>query len=178
MNLLRRMWRRGFSKTVVPQSAAAELSPHPGRLFPDYSQRNDLQMVPVSDEVRLEVFWKDLAHGKGPAVSLFILEEEILRIDCFGSERPHLHASFFMPAEGESRLFMPEATVEAQIERAKFELCRNFGYYQARVLNEKIRQVQLAPAVMTESAERAASIMRGFAEKVFSEADMQSDRKA
>jgi hypothetical protein len=178
MILLRRLWRRGLSKTVGPQSAAAELNPHPGRLFPDYSQRNDLQVVPVSDEVRLEVFWKDLEHGKGPAVSLFILEEEILRIDCFGSERPHLHASFYMPVEGESRLFMPETTVEAQIQRAKFELCRNFSYYQARVMNAKIRQVQLAPAVMIEAAEKAVGIMRGFAEKIFAEADTPSDKKA
>ncbi len=161
-----KLWQRLFGKKVVQPPSATLPDMHPGRLFPDYSQRKDLQVILVNDEVRLEVFWKRLAIGQGPAVSLFMLGEEVLRIDCFGSERPHLHASFFMPVQGEERLLIPEVTVEAQIDRAKFELCHNVAYYQARVLNANIRQIRLEPAALSEAAEKAASIMRGFAANI------------
>jgi len=68
---------------------------HGGRLFPDPASRNDLTRIPIDNNSYIEVFWKMLEYGRGPAVSFFIKEEEILRVDCSGSARGHLHAAFF-----------------------------------------------------------------------------------
>lgn len=151
-----------LTKGALSESLTWGLNCHGGKMRPDYSCRNDPQSVDIGASARLEVFWKKLPIGKGPAVSLFILDEEILRIDCFGEELGHMHASFFHPVEGEHRLFMPEKTVEAQIERARFELCRNYSYYQSRVANAGVRKVKIEDSQIVAASDRACEIMIGF----------------
>jgi hypothetical protein len=135
---------------------------HRGQMTPGYASRNDLQTIPIDESARLEVFWKNRTNGKGPAVSLFILEEEILRIDCFGIGLAHMHAAFFLPEKGEKKLFMPEKTVEDQIDRAKYELTRNYRYYQCRACNPMIRNLKLDDESIRQASQKAADLMNGF----------------
>ncbi|MBU1101625.1 MAG: hypothetical protein KKA84_14590 [Bacteroidetes bacterium] len=132
---------------------------HPGQLFPTPSTRKDIQRIPIDDNSYLEVFWKILEFGTGPAVSLFINKEEILRIDCSGPGTGHLHAAFFLPWEGEVRLFLPEKTCSLQIERAVFEITHNWNYYHSRVANASVRSVRLNVNKIEDAAKIAGQKM-------------------
>jgi hypothetical protein len=96
--------------------------------------RRDVRRIDGGPGLEFEVFWKKITGvGRGPACSVVVAGEEVLRLDCFGPGDGHLHADFFMLApEGEERLFFGEDTVPAQIERAVFEIKRNLPYYTAR----------------------------------------------
>jgi hypothetical protein len=157
---------RVLGSGLFPESIRWSLNRHQGCLRPDASSRRDLETIPINENAHLEVFWKDLKIGKGPAVSLFILGNEILRIDCFGPGDAHLHATFFQPTGGESRLFMGEPTIEEQIARARFELCRNFRYYQWRDSRKAVRRVQIHPSDMERAYAQACEIMHRFLSEV------------
>lgn len=129
---------------------------------PDFSVRNDRVDLPLGDEAYVQVYWKQLKFGKGPACSLFILGEEILRIDCFGNGAGHFHAAFFLPGKGENRFWMRESTVAEQVERAHFELYRNYRYYQCRVPNPEVRAYHIEPELMKEVSQQAFEIMSSY----------------
>jgi hypothetical protein len=139
---------------------------HRGQMRPLYETRRDLQRIPMGDDARLEVFWKDLEIGRGPAVSVFVCDEEILRIDCFGPGSGHMHAAFFLPAEGEDRLFLPEPTIREQIRRAEFEIARNLEYYRCRVSNPAIRDLTLDADRIADAAAEAGRVMTAFIDEV------------
>lgn len=151
-----------FSKQALSESLSWGLERNRGKMKPVYESRNDIHNLAVSEGVRIEVFWKKLKLGKGPALSLFMLEEEILRIDCFGKAAAHLHVAFFLPGKGEKRLWMSEQKVEEQISRARFELYRNYRYYQSRIPNPKIRALKIDRVKMKEVSEQAYTLMHGF----------------
>ena len=51
-----------------------------------------------------------------------------------------------------------------EIDRAGYELTRNFRYYQARVPNPKIRALKIDSDRMKETSEQAVAIMTRFLE--------------
>lgn len=136
---------------------------HRGWLRANYGTRRDLRRIPVGDAVRIEVFWKDLSIGRGPAASVFLLDGEILRFDCFGPGDGHVHAAFFLAGKAESRLYMPETTVAAQFERAMFEIERNLGYYQARLADSRLRRLAIDPEALGRASQEARVIMQRYA---------------
>ena len=164
MSKVRRLLRFVFSKQLLSESFSWGIDRNFGRMRPDDSVRNDCRDLPVCEGVYVQVFWKKMSFGKGPALSLFVLDEEILRIDCFGEAAAHIHAAMFLPNEGENRLWMPEATIPEQIERACFELYRNHQYYQCRVPNPQIRAIKIHREKMTGVSEHAHDLMAGFAD--------------
>jgi len=91
-----------------------------------------------------------------------MLEEEILRIDCFGKGAAHIHVALFLPGKGEQRLWMHEQTVAEQIFRARFELYRNYQYYQSRIPNPNIRALKIDRLKMKEASEQAFTLLNGF----------------
>jgi len=100
------------------------------------SGRRDVRRIDGGPGLEFEVFWKTIPGvGRGPACSVLVAGEEVLRLDCFGPGDGHLHADLLILApKGEHRLFFGEETVPAQIERALFEIRRNLLYYTARSL--------------------------------------------
>ncbi|MDA0348205.1 MAG: hypothetical protein O3C43_17490 [Verrucomicrobia bacterium] len=151
-----------FSKQALSESLSWGLDRNHAKMRPVYESRNDIHHLEVGEGVRIEVFWKQLKLGKGPALSLFLLEEEVLRIDCFGKGAAHIHVAFFLPGKGEQRLWMHEQTVGEQISRARFELYRNYQYYQARVPDPKIRALKIDRLKMKEASEQAYNLLNGF----------------
>jgi hypothetical protein len=109
-----------FSKQALSESLSWGLDRNHAKMRSVYESRNDIHHLEIDESVRIEVFWKKLKLGKGPALSLFMLEEEILRIDCFGKGAAHIHVTLFLPGKGEQRLWMHEQTVAEQISRARF----------------------------------------------------------
>ena len=169
MSKLHRFFRFISSKQSLSESLSWGIDRNYGKMRPKSELRNDCRDIPVCEGVYVQVYWKRLKLGKGPALSLFMLDEEILRIDCFGKGAGHMHVAFFLPHEGENRLWMHESTIADQIERARFELYRNHRYYQCRIPNPNIRAIKLDREKMKAVSEQAYEIMRGFAEGLSAE---------
>jgi len=59
--------------------------------------RRDVEWIGVQPDVDLEVYWKILPIGKGPAISLYAFGFEILKFDCFGARGGHFHLFLVWP---------------------------------------------------------------------------------
>jgi len=128
---------------------------HHGRMYAQPETRRDLEEHEVSAEVKIQTFWKKLEYGTGPALSLFIQNEEVLRVDCSGDGTGHLHATFFMPHRGEDRYWLSEKSIEEQVERARFEVVRNWRYYAQRHSLKRVREVKIDKERLSQVAETA-----------------------
>jgi hypothetical protein len=89
----------------------------------------------------------------GPAACLVVHGFDIIRFDCVGYPLGHYHAARLYPygirrgLAGE--IWLPEKTIEEQVERAMFEVQRNWSYYlgshpRAKVRNTRINEQRLA----------------------------------
>jgi hypothetical protein len=106
--------------------------------------QNDKECFKVDDKVTLKVFWKNIEIGCGPAVCLFVCEKEVLKFDCFGPGKGHFHITTVHPwklnnKRRETRIYMMEQDITAQIERSVFELDKNLHYYLQRHPDPRIR---------------------------------------
>lgn len=113
--------------------------------------RRDVDRIEVTDEVVIDVFWKILPIGRGPALSLYVLGHEVLKFDCFGAGEGHFHAEFVLPDRAvENRIFLGEPTVAAQIDRTLYELEHNVGYYLQRHPNADVRACRFPEAAVAK----------------------------
>jgi hypothetical protein len=134
-----------------------------GRLDEDFRARRDLLRIAVQDGLVIDVFWKSLPIGKGPALSVFVCGDEFARFDCFGPDRGHFHLALFTPASvREYRLKFAERTATDQISRAIFELDRNLAYYLERAANPAIRKFDVHRENLLAALPNAESRMREF----------------
>ena len=125
--------------------------------------RRDVEWIHVQPDVDLEVYWKVLPIGKGPAVSLYAFGFQILRFDCFGATDGHFHLFLGWPSStGEERIWLPEPNVTAQVERTMFELTKNVTYYLQRHNDERVRALQLEPANWSAACTQARDKMLHF----------------
>ena len=134
------------------------------------SVRKDVLRYEIQPGASLEVFWKVLTIGRGPAVSLYVHGEEVLKIDCFGEGKGHYHVnarqwSRDLPGIVQ-RIYLPEPTVEAQIERAVFELQRNASVCLQQNDDPRIRGFVLDPARLREATERMKATMLEYMRRV------------
>src|SRR6266852_5590791 len=81
-------WRYDASLRFNPE----HLDSAPGEI------RRDVEWIRVQPDVSLKVYWKVLPIGKGPAISLYIFEFQILRFDCFGATDGHFHLFLGWPS--------------------------------------------------------------------------------
>ena len=86
----------------------------------NYQRRNDWVEYPIQENVRLEVYWRDDRAGRGPAASLYVYDDEVLRLDCFDGDQGHCHVN--IRQNKGHRWYYPEGTVQQHIERSAFEL--------------------------------------------------------
>ncbi len=122
----------------------------------------DLRVISVQEGVRLEVYWNTNPLGPGPAASLFVLDEEVLRVDCFGGKTGHMHinpvqANLPLAWETTPRYFFPPDTVEGHIDRSLFELTTNTPAalktnQLARIRNFPIQKKSLTDAALEMKA--------------------------
>jgi hypothetical protein len=162
---------RHIAKSILPKQFVDTLRQTKRRLYPAppknrselFSAREDIVSYEVQEGVNLDVFWKVLPIGKGPASALFVLGEEVLRFDCFGASKGHYHAAFYCQSNPtESRIYFPEQTVEAQIDRTIFELTRNLPYYLQRHRNPRIRLIQVDKNALADACESARRQMLNY----------------
>jgi len=125
--------------------------------------RRDVEWVRIQSEVDLEVYWKVLPIGKGPAISLYAFGFQILKFDCFGATDGHFHLFLGWPSPtSEDRIWLPEPSATAQIERAIFELRKNAPYYLQRHRDERVRCLRLESEAWSTACTRARDKMLHF----------------
>ena len=136
--------------------------------------RSDVEWIRVQPDVSLKVYWKILPIGKGPAVSLYVFEFQILRFDCFGATDGHFHLLLGWPSPTtEDRLWLPEPNATAQVERTMFELKKNVDYYLQRHNDERVRRLRLEPETWSTACTRARERMLYFLSSVPELADVK-----
>ncbi len=137
---------------------------------PAYDARRGRVRYEIGDAAYFEVFWKVLDIGRGPAVSLFIRDTEVMKFDCFGEARGHVHIDFgrneHLKALAHHRLYLGEKTVEEQIERTIFELRMNLPYYLERHGDARIRAFQPTAERLHEVTAKVRETMLTYAETV------------
>ena len=137
---------------------------------PASSVRKDVLRYEIQPGAYLEVFWKVLTIGRGPAVSLYVHGEEVLKIDCFGAGKGHYHVNARQWSRARpgivQRIYLREPTVEAQIERAVFELQQNAPVYLQQNDDPRIRGFVMDPAKLREATEWMNTTMREYMRRV------------
>jgi hypothetical protein len=133
--------------------------------------RNDTECFKVSDKVKFKVFWKNISIGGGPAVCLFIYNKEVLKFDCFGPNKGHFHITTVHPwkfnnKRRETRIYMMEQNIAAQIERSIFELNKNLHYYLQRHPDPRIRYHNINMQDYRMALDDAKHLMIKFTEDV------------
>ncbi len=147
--LLYPLWRRHTART--PRSALPTAS--------------DLHIVEIQPDVRLEIYWASRELGPGPGACLFVLGDEILRLDCFGTAGlgGHYHINprqiaFASPKP--ARIFFPPGSHEEHVERAAFELERNLPAALAMNREARVRQFEVDGARLAEASREMRRVMR------------------
>jgi hypothetical protein len=136
--------------------------------------RRDVEWIAVQPDVDLKVYWKTLAIGKGPAVSLYVFEFQVLRFDCFGASDGHYHLFLGWPSPtSEDRIWFPEPNATAQVERTMFELTKNVTYYLQRHNDERVRSLRLESEAWSTACTRVRDKMLHFLSSVPELADVR-----
>ena len=106
------------------------------------NQKHDLVEYPIQDNVRLESYWRDDAGGRGPAASLYVYDDEIMRFDCFGGDNGHCH--FNLRQTRGRRWMYPEGTFQDHIQQSLFDLRTNLNFCLQTHQDERVQEVQIA----------------------------------
>lgn len=129
--------------------------------------RKDVVDFEIGDNVGLEVYWKVLNVAEGPSLIFHALGYEILRFDTDINGQGHCHVQLIeCQPKCKERLFLPETTVEEQIERAIFELEKNLYYWLQRHPDRQIRLLKIDQTRLKIATEKARDKMLEYAEKI------------
>jgi hypothetical protein len=135
---------------------------------PELDTATDGRQFRPQPDVMLEVFWARVPGvGGGPAASLFVLGEEILRMDCFGGAIGHMH---FNPEQArlttgweEPRIYFGPGTIPDHIARGVFELKTN-GV--AALKSNKIKRIHDFP-LDTAALDRVGNDMADYMQALY-----------
>jgi hypothetical protein len=129
--------------------------------------RKDVVDFQIDENVGLEVYWKVLNVAEGPSVIFHALGYEILRFDTYINGQGHCHIQLIeCKPKCKERLFLPETTVEEQIERAIFELEKNLYYWLQRHPDRQIQLLKIDQTRLKIATEKAREKMLEYAEKI------------
>lgn len=159
-------------RTLLPQPVVYELwhqwsKRHP-RTSLDTATHN--KVFHPQKGVTLEVYWSDVPNvGWGPSASLFVLGEEVLRVDCFGNGDGHMHLN---PAQtdifgwaGISRMRFPPGQILRQIDRGAFELARNASAAALLNMLGRVRKFRFDQVALESVAEEMREYMCELTER-------------
>lgn len=131
---------------ILPAGLIYRLWHRNSRRRPRYLRENlyDRRDIQVQDGAQLYVGWADVSGiGQGPAASLYVHDEEVLRLDCFGGTEGHMHLNpeqnKLILKHGSARIYFEPGSCEAHIARAAFELTKNVP---AALLTNKLSRVR------------------------------------
>ncbi len=103
--------------------------------------KHELVEYPIQDNVRLEVYWRDDTGGRGPAASLYVYDDEIMRFDCFGGNNGHCH--FNLRQTRGRRWMYPEGSFREHIRQSLFDLRNNLTFCLQTHQDERVQSVKV-----------------------------------
>jgi hypothetical protein len=143
-----------------------------------FPARHDVSCFDIGPDLMLAVFWKDLPIGRGPAFSVHAGAVEPLKFDCFG-EGGYFHTATKPFGEHkEDRIWLPEPTRKAQVDRALFEIEQNADYYLARTPTLAGKLVRIDPEKTAQACRDARKLAYHFIDTVPQLQDMPQNRPA
>lgn len=134
------------------------------------SHRQDIKRFPLGNSAFFECYWKIYGIGRGPALALYINEEEVLKFDFYGRGKGHYHVQVSQPHNCRSHaLFMVEQSIPEQIERAIFEIENNLDWYLERYPTQAIRSFRPQKYQLKSLSPEIRSTLLGYINQVPSE---------
>ncbi len=125
-------------------------------------------ILPISEAAFVEVYWVNEEFGPGPSASVYVENDEVMRLDAFGGRRGHMHLNMqqtHQPSEEVARIYFAEGEIREHIERAAFELKVNLGYALKTNRDPSIRRFRVDPEKLSAIAERMRDAMRQLMEE-------------
>jgi hypothetical protein len=99
------------------------------------------------------VYWLAPPTGPGIAASLVAFGDEIMRFDCLGAKKAHMHINMKQtrgfPAE-HKRLYYRETSITEQIDRSCFELLNNLEYALNTNVSRRVRRLSVSESRLQE----------------------------
>ena len=127
-----------------------------------YRERYQLQSYPLQEGVRVEAYWRDDEAGVGPAASVYVDDEEILRLDCFGGSLGHCHVNLLQAMDRyacQHVWFYPPATARQHVEWAMHDLVVNLPMCLRHNDDSAIRETSLDEAAIREIEPRVRAYL-------------------
>ena len=147
-------------RSLVPtpiRLLAARILPLPSRLT--RPTVTDVHSYSMRKGIFVHVYWLVEPTSPGPAASIVVFNDEIMRFDCLGRSMGHMHLNIKQirgyPGSV-ARLYYREQTIEEQIERSCFELEHNLSYALKTNASARIRGLQ----IQTTELQNAVSFLR------------------
>ena len=128
------------------------------------NQKHDLVEYRIQDNVRLESYWRDDAGGRGPAASLYVYDDEIMRFDCFGGDNGHCH--FNLRQTRGRRWMYPEGSFQDHIQQSQFDLRTNLNFCLQTHQDERVQEVQIEQESLKQAAQQMEAHLLVLAEKL------------
>jgi hypothetical protein len=136
--------------------------------------RQDMVDFPLGEGAYLQVYWKIYGVGRGPALALYISDEEVLKFDFYGAEKAHYHVQLMQPAPRRySALLLREKSVPEQIDRAIFELENNLYWYLERHPFASVRQFRVRKSTLKSVLSEIKPLLISYLDRVPSEEPSQ-----
>ena len=148
-------YRRGsFKDTEIPKEGPPQMA----------NRKHDLVEYPIQDNVRLESYWRDDAGGRGPAASLYVYDDEIMRFDCFGGDNGHCH--FNLRQTRGRRWMYPEGSFQDHIQQSLFDLRTNLNFCLRTHQDERVQEVKIERENLEQAAQQMESHLLVLADKL------------
>ena len=132
------------------------------------NEKHDLVEYSIQENVRLESYWRDDAGGRGPAASLFVYDDEIMRFDCFGGDNGHCH--FNLRQTRGRRWMYPEGSFQDHIQQSLFDLRTNLNFCLQTHQDERVQEIQIEQGTLEQAIPQMEAHLLVLAEKLQSDA--------
>lgn len=151
-------WVRRYQSSPlfeVRQRLKGLYQPRPLRSCRSYIR--DVRTLPIQEQVFMEVYWVAPPVGPGPGASVYMIDDEVMRFDCFGSHLGHYHFNIrqakHFPNGEKTRIFFAAGTVAQQIDQAMVQLIRNLDYGRGLNTDARIRAIRINQPAVVQAAE-------------------------
>lgn len=128
------------------------------------NEKHDLVEYTIQDNVRLESYWRDDAGGRGPAASLYVYDDEIMRFDCFGGDNGHCHVNL---RQTRGRRWMyPEGSFQDHIRQSLFDLRANVNFCLQTHQEARVQAVDIDRHRLEAAAKQMETHLLSLADKL------------
>ena len=128
------------------------------------SRKHDLIEYPIQDNVLLQVYWRDDVGGRGPAASLYVYDDEIMRFDCFGGDNRHCH--FNLRQTRGRRWMYPKSSFQDHIHQSLFDLRTNLTFCLKTHQDQRIQEMQIAQEKLEPAILKMETRLLEFADQL------------